>query len=243
VARWPPWETFAGMKVIVVGASGMLGQGVLRECLLDPGVGEVLVVGRRPLGQRDAKLVERVVPDLTDLSAIEPELAGYDACFFCLGVTSVGMTEDAYRKVTYDITAAFVRALSARSPGLTFVFVSGRGTDGTEKGKVMWARVKGAAENVVLKAGFKAAYMFRPGVIQPLHGIRSRTTAYRILYALFSPLFLLMKLFAPRSITTTENVGRAMLEAASRGAPKTYLENPDINDLAGLARASRGASV
>jgi uncharacterized protein YbjT (DUF2867 family) len=225
------------MKVIVVGATGMVGQGVLRECLRDPGVERVLVVGRRPLGQSAPKLVERIVPDLTDLTAIESDLAGLDACFFCLGVTSVGMTEEAYRKVTLDITAAFAKALARQSPGLTFVFVSGRGTDSTEKGKVMWARVKGAAENVVLGAGFKAAYMFRPGVIQPLHGIQSRTTAYRILYALFSPLFMLLKLLAPRSITTTEGVGRAMLEAARRGAPKTFLENPDINDLARAARA------
>ena len=210
----------------------MVGQGVLRECLLDPGVERVLVVGRRTLGQTDPKLVERVVPDLTDLSSVEADLAGLDACFFCLGVTSVGLTEEAYRKVTYDITVAFVQALARRSPGLTFVFVSGRGTDSTEKGKVMWARVKGAAENVVLKAGFKAAYLFRPGVIQPLHGIRSRTTAYRVLYTLFSPVFALQKAVSPRSITTTENVGRAMIAAARRGAPKTILENGDINDLA-----------
>jgi uncharacterized protein YbjT (DUF2867 family) len=224
------------MKVIVVGATGMVGQGVLRECLLDPGVERVLVVGRRSLGQSDAKLVERVVPDLTDLAAIEGELAGYDACFFCLGVTSVGLKEDQYRKVTYDITAAFVRALARQSPGLTFVFVSGRGTDSTEKGPVMWARIKGAAENLVLQGGFKAAYMFRPGVIQPLHGIRSRTPAYRILYTLFSPVFALMKLFSPSSIATTETIGRAMLVAARGGASKTILENADINALAAQAR-------
>lgn len=214
----------------------MVGQGVLRECLLDPGVERVLVVGRRSLGQSDAKLVERVVPDLTDLAAIEGELAGYDACFFCLGVTSVGLKEDQYRKVTYDITAAFVRALARQSPGLTFVFVSGRGTDSTEKGPVMWARVKGAAENLVLQGGFKAAYMFRPGVIQPLHGIRSRTPAYRILYMLFSPVFALMKLFSPSSIATTETIGRAMLVAARGGASKTILENADINELAAQTR-------
>jgi uncharacterized protein YbjT (DUF2867 family) len=220
------------MKVIVVGASGMVGQGVLRECLLDPGVERVLVVGRRPLGQTDAKLVERVIPDLADLSSIEGELAGWDACFFCLGVTSVGMTEEAYRKVTYDITAAFAKALARRSPGMTFVFVSGASTDSTEQGRVMWARVKGAAENVVLNAGFKAAFMFRPGLIQPLHGITSRTRAYRIAYALLGPLVSLLRLLFPGSITTTERVGRAMLAAARRGAPKTILENRDINALA-----------
>ena len=229
------------MKVILVGASGMVGQGVLRECLLDPDVERVLAVGRRPLGRTEAKLVDRVVPDLTDLSAIEGDLGGYDACFFCLGVTSVGMTEDAYRKVTYDITAAFAKVLARLDPGMTFVFVSGANTDGTEKGTVMWARVKGAAENVVLKAGFKAAYMFRPGLIQPLHGITSRTRSYRFAYTLLWPLVVLLRWLFPRSVTTTENVGRAMLEAARRGAPKTLLENADINDLARAARA--GASV
>jgi uncharacterized protein YbjT (DUF2867 family) len=224
------------MRVIVVGASGMVGQGVLRECLLDPGVERVLAVGRRPLGKSDPKLVDRVVPDLTDLGPIEDDLAGYDACFFCLGVTSVGMTEEAYRKVTYDITAAFAKTLARLNPGLTFVFVSGRGSDETEKGPTMWARVKGAAENVVRGAGFKATFMFRPGLIQPLHGITSRTRGYRLAYALLWPIVSLMKLLSPRSVTTTENVGRAMLEAARRGAPKPYLENGDIND---LARASR----
>jgi uncharacterized protein YbjT (DUF2867 family) len=220
------------MKVIVVGASGMVGQGVLRECLLDPDVERVVTVGRRALGRTDAKLVDRTVPDLTDLASVEADLAGADACFFCLGVTSVGMTEEAYRKVTYDITAAFVKALARVSPGLTFVFVSGRGTDSTEGGPVMWARVKGAAENVVLKAGFKAAYLFRPGIIQPLHGITSRTPAYRVLYVLLWPIVALWKLLSPSSITTTERVGLAMLAAAKRGAPKTILENGDINALA-----------
>jgi uncharacterized protein YbjT (DUF2867 family) len=221
------------MKVIIVGASGMVGQGVLRECLLDPEVERVLVVGRRSLGRSHAKLVERVVPDLTDLSAITGDLAGLDACFFCLGVTSAGLTEEAYRKVTYDLTVAFADALAKASPGLTFVFVSGRGTDETEKGSVMWARVKGAAENHVRKAGFKATYMFRPGIIEPLHGIVSRTRAYRVLYVVLRPLVVLLKLFFPASITSTERVGRAMLVAAKRGAPKAILENPDINALGG----------
>jgi len=224
------------VKVIVVGASGMVGQGVLRECLLAPDVERVLVVGRRALGKTDAKLVERTVSDLADLSSIEGELAGYDACFFCLGVTSAGLKEPEYRKVTYDITAAFAAALARTSPGLTFVFVSGRGTDSTEKGTVMWARVKGAAENLVLGAGFKAAYVFRPGVIQPLHGARSRTAAYRVLYVALTPLVWLLKAVTPSSITTTERVGVAMLEAARRGAPKTILDNGDINALALAAR-------
>jgi uncharacterized protein YbjT (DUF2867 family) len=138
--------------------------------------------------------------------------------------------------VTYDITAAFATTLARQSPGLTFVFVSGRGTDSTEKGPIMWARVKGAAENVVLEAGFKAVYLFRPGIIQPMHGARSRTAAYRFLYVVLTPLVWLLKAVTPGSITTTERVGVAMLEAARRGAPKTILENADINALALSAR-------
>jgi uncharacterized protein YbjT (DUF2867 family) len=226
------------MKVIVVGASGMVGQGVLREALLAPDVERVLVVGRRPLDKlprgselaRD-KLVEKVVPELTDLSAIEGDLAGYDACFFALGVASAGMTEEAYRRVTRDIPAAFAGVLARLNPAMTFVFVSGAGTDGTEKSTTMWARVKGAAENAVLQAGFEKAYMFRPGVIQPMHGVVSRTTAYRVFYALLWPLVLLLKAFTS-SVTTTERIGRAMLVAARRGAPQTYLQNRDINALA-----------
>lgn len=224
------------MKVIIVGASGMVGQGALREALLAPDVERVLVVGRRPLdelprGTTRDKLVEKVVPDLTDLSAIEGDLAGYDACFFALGVASAGMTEDAYRRITRDIPAAFATVLARLNPAMTFCFVSGAGTDGTEKGRVMWARVKGAAENAVLQAGFKAAYMFRPGIIQPLHGIVSRTPVYRIFYALLWPLVLLLKAFTS-SVTTTERIGRAMLVAARKGAPQKYLQNRDINALA-----------
>jgi uncharacterized protein YbjT (DUF2867 family) len=227
------------MKVVVVGASGMVGQGVLRECLLDSEVERVLVIGRRALGRADAKLVERVVPDLTNLSAIEGDLTGWDACFFCIGVTSVGMTEEAYRKVTYDITVAVGEPLARLNPGMTFVFVSGAGTDSTERGPRMWARVKGASENAILKMPFKAAYMFRPGLIQPLHGIVSRTRAYRVAYVALAPVVALLRLLFPGAITTTERIGRAMLEAAKRGAPKTVLENRDINDLAAKELAAR----
>jgi uncharacterized protein YbjT (DUF2867 family) len=226
------------MKVIVVGASGMVGHGALREALLAPDVERVLVVGRRPLDklprgaeQAREKLVEKVVPDLTDLTAIEGDLAGYDACFFALGVASAGMTEDAYRRITRDIPAAFATVLARLNPAMTFCFVSGAGTDGTEKSSTMWARVKGAAENAVLQAGFKAAYMFRPGVIQPMHGVVSRTPAYRIFYAFLWPLVLLLKAFTS-SVTTTERIGRAMLVAARKGAPQKYLQNRDINALA-----------
>ena len=219
------------MKVLLFGATGMIGQGVLRECLLDPGVEEVLAVGRAATGQRHEKLRELVRDDLLDLSEVEGELAGFDACFFCLGVSSAGMAEEAYRRVTYDITVAVAQTLSRLNPGMTFVYVSGAGADGTGRSSVMWARVKGEAENAVLGMPFRAAYVFRPAFIQPLHGIRSRTTFYRAFYAVAGPLFPLLKAVAPKYVTTTERVGRAMLEAARRGAPKSVLENRDIDAL------------
>jgi uncharacterized protein YbjT (DUF2867 family) len=209
----------------------MVGQGVLRECLLDPDIQSVLTIGRSATGQTHPKLREIVHENLFDFSAIEPQLTGLDACFFCLGVTSAGMTEEAYRRVTYDITVAAAGTLVRLNPGMTFLFVSGAGTDSTEQGRVMWARVKGAAENALLKLPFKAAYMFRPGFIQPLHGIKSKTAAYRLFYALGAPLLPVLKTLFPKYVTTTEQLGRAMITAAKRGAPKVILESPDINRL------------
>jgi uncharacterized protein YbjT (DUF2867 family) len=219
------------MDVVIFGASGMVGQGVLRECLLDPGVRRVVTVGRTPAGQQHAKLQEIVHADLLDLSPIESSLTGLDACFYCLGVTSAGMTEEAYTRVTYDMTVSVASTLSRLNPQMTFVFVSGASTDSTEKGRVMWARVKGRAENAVLRFPFKAAYMFRPGVIQPLHGIRSKTRSYRVLYAIARPVFPLLKLLFPRAITTTEQIGRAMLAVVRDGASSIILEQADINRL------------
>src|SRR5882757_9321137 len=160
------------MKVILFGATGMVGQGVLRECLVDPGVTGVLVVGRSPTGQSNAKLREIRHDNFLDFSAIEPQLTGFDACFFCLGVSSIGMTEERYRAITYDITLAAAKTLVRLNPGMVFTYVTGRSTDSTEQGPVRWARVKGKTENDLLKLPFKAAYMFRPAGIQPLHGVR-----------------------------------------------------------------------
>jgi uncharacterized protein YbjT (DUF2867 family) len=219
------------MKAIVFGATGMVGQGVLRQCLLDPAVEHVLTVGRAATGQQHAKLRELTVPDLTDFSAVEEQLSGYDACFYCLGVASSGMAEDAYTRITYDMPVAAARVLAARNPGLTFVHVSGAGVDSSEQSRVMWARVKGRAENAILRMPFKAAYVFRPAFIRPLHGIRSRTRLYRAFYAVAGPLFPLLKALFPGRITTTEQMARAMISAAREGAPKAVLESADINAL------------
>ena len=228
------------MKVILFGASGMVGQGVLRECLLDAGVEKMLCVGRSPLGRQDPKLQELVLKDLYDLSPVESQLAGLDACFFCLGVTSAGMSEADYRRVSYELTLAAARPLSRLNPGMTFIYVSGQGTDSSEQGRVMWARVKGATENALFALPFKAAYMFRPGIIRPLHGIRSKTALYQAFYTLLGPLLGLVAWIAPDSLTSTEQVGRAMLKAAREGSPKKLLENRDINRLSARCPGSGG---
>jgi uncharacterized protein YbjT (DUF2867 family) len=217
------------MKVILFGATGMVGQGCLRECLLDPGVESVLAVGRSPTGQRHAKLREIVHDDFLDFSKIESELAGYDACFFCLGVSSVGMSEERYRQLTYDITLAAATTLAKLNPGMVFIYVSGRSTDSTERGGLMWARVKGKTENDLLKLPFKAAYMFRPAGIQPLHGIRSKTGWVQAIYVAAAPLLTWLNRVAPKYMTTTEQVGRAMIKVARDGYPKPVLESEDIN--------------
>jgi uncharacterized protein YbjT (DUF2867 family) len=224
-------QVHPGMKVILFGATGMVGQGVLRECLLDASVACVLAIGRSPTGQRHAKLREIVHDNFLDYSAIESELAGYDACFFCLGVSSVGMNEERYRHLTYDITLAAARTLARLNPQMVFVYVTGRGTDSSEKGSLMWARVKGKTENDLLKLPFKAAYMFRPAGIQPLHGIRSKTAWVQAIYVAAAPLLSLLNRVAPKYMTTTEQVGRAMIKVARAGFARPVLESEDINSL------------
>jgi uncharacterized protein YbjT (DUF2867 family) len=219
------------VNAIVFGGTGMVGQGVLRECLLDPDVVYVLSIVRTPSGQRDPKLRELAHEDFLDFSPIESELTGFDAAFFCLGVTSAGKTEEQYSRVTYDITMAAAQPLARLNPDMTFVFVSGAGTDGTEHGRVMWARVKGKTENALLKLPFKAAYMFRPGVIQPMHGVKSSTALYRIPYLILRPVMPWLRRRFPQYVTTTEQLGRAMIAVAKHGAPKPVLENADINKL------------
>jgi uncharacterized protein YbjT (DUF2867 family) len=217
------------MKVILFGATGMVGQGVLRECLADPGIESVLVVGRSATGQRHAKLREIIHDNFVDYSAIELQLTGYDACFFCLGVSSIGMSEERYRHLTYDITMAAATTLARLNPGMVFTYVSGRGTDSSERGSLMWARIKGKTENDLLKLPFKAAYMFRPAGIQPLHGVRSKTGWVQAIYVATSPLLTLLTRVAPQYMTTSEQLGRAMIKVARDGYPKPLLESEDIN--------------
>jgi uncharacterized protein YbjT (DUF2867 family) len=219
------------MNVLIFGATGMVGQGVLRECLLDQDVQLVQTIGRSPTGLEHPKLREIVHRDMTSYASLDDQLSGFDACFFCLGVSSSGMKEDEYERMTYGITIAAAEALSRLNPQMTFIYVSGAGTDSSERGRIMWARVKGRTENALLRLPFKAAYMFRPGIIEPLHGARSKTAAYRIGYALMGPLLPLLRRVFPNSILTTEQIGLAMLSVAKHGAPKQILESKDIRDL------------
>jgi uncharacterized protein YbjT (DUF2867 family) len=219
------------VNVILFGATGMVGQGVLRECLLDADVESVLSVGRSPTSQAHAKLHEIVHGNFTDFSAIESELTGYDACFFCLGVSSVGMDAERYRHLTYDITMAAATILVRLNPGMMFTYVTGRSTDSTEQGPLRWARVKGKTENDLLKLPFKAAYMFRPAGIQPLHGVKSKTAWINAIYVVAAPLLSWLNRVAPSYMTTSEQLGRAMIKVARDGYPKSVLESEDINRL------------
>ena len=220
------------MKVIIFGATGMVGSGVLKECLDDPGVQSVLVVGRRTCGITHEKLCEIIPPDFFDYTEIRSGLAACDACFFCLGVSAAGLSEKDYYRVTYALTMTAAETLAALNPNLTFCYVSGAGTDSTERGRFMWARVKGKTENQLLRLPFKAAFMFRPGFIQPLKGVRSKTRLYQVFYSLLSPIYPFLKWLLPKHVTTTENVGRAMIRVAEAGYSKVILDSHDINELA-----------
>jgi uncharacterized protein YbjT (DUF2867 family) len=220
------------VNILIFGATGMVGGGVLRECLNAPDVDRVATVGRTATAVRHPKLVEVTAPDLMNLEPVAPELSGFDACFFCLGVSSLGMDEAAYTRTTYDLTLAVATVLARLNPRMTFVYVSGAGTDSTERGRSMWARVKGRTENALQRLPFVAVYLFRPGIIQPLHGVRSKTRSVRVVYALTRPLLPLLRALFPRQVLTTESIGRAMLAVARRGAPKKILETGDIEALA-----------
>ncbi|MFB6827495.1 NAD-dependent epimerase/dehydratase family protein [Streptomyces hydrogenans] len=219
------------MRIIVFGATGMVGQGVLEACLREEEVTEVLVVGRTPTGRSHPKLRELHHEDFTDFTAVKDQLAGYDACFYCLGTSAVGMSEADYRVVSFDFPLAAARALLAAAPGAAFCYVTGAGTDGTGKTRMMWARVKGQAENALLELSPRA-YMFRPAVIVPLPGTKAKTKSYVLLYRIVTPLYPLLRRLIPRYVTTSLQLGQAMLQATRHGSPRRVLETADINHLA-----------
>jgi uncharacterized protein YbjT (DUF2867 family) len=222
------------VNVLIFGATGMVGDGVLHDCLADPRVTSVLVIGRSPLGVSHPKLREMRRLDFFDYRDVMRDLESIDACFFCLGVSSVGMSESEYSRQTFDLTLGAARALAAAHPRATFCYVSGQGTDSSERGRTMWARVKGKTENALLALPLKT-YLFRPGFIRPRAGKKSKTRLYRLAYAVAAPLYPLLYRFAPSQVTTSENMGRAMINAAAVGNEKKVLENTDINALALLS--------
>jgi uncharacterized protein YbjT (DUF2867 family) len=219
------------VRAIVFGATGMVGKGVLLECLEDTRVDSLLAVGRGSTGIVHPKMQEILQGDFFDLAPIQSRFAGYDACFFSVGVSALGLSEEKYHRLTYDLTLAAARSIVEVSPNLTFCYVSGAGTDSTERGRTMWARVKGKTENALLALPFKAAYMFRPGFIVPLKGVRSKTPLYQTFYSILGPLLPVLRRAFPRHVTTTVIVGRAFIEVVTKGYPRRVLEMEDINAL------------
>jgi uncharacterized protein YbjT (DUF2867 family) len=219
------------MKAIILGSTGMVGKAVLLECLADSRIEKVLVINRKPLNITHSKLAVVIHDNFYDFSSLKTQLGQYDACFFCLGISSVGLSEDKYRKITFDLTLAFANIFIAANPAAVFCYVSGTGTDSSEHGKIMWARVKGKTENDVMKLGFRDTYMFRPGYIQPFKGVRARSAIVNVLYVIFTPLYYILKPFT-NSVTDSVSLGKAMINAATKGHSKKILENRDINELA-----------
>ena len=220
------------IRAIITGATGMIGKGVLLECLDHPDVEQVLAVSRRPLDIQHPRLSNVIHNNFMDLSAIRDQLTGYNACFFCLGVSATGMSEGDYDQVTRQLTLNFAENVLIQNPDITFCYISGAGTDSSEGGRMMWARVKGKTENQLLAMPFKKAYMFRPAFIQPMKGIRSSTKLYNVIYDMMKPFYPIIKKF-PKYSTTTVKLGNAMINAASMGYEKSILESAEINILSG----------
>jgi uncharacterized protein YbjT (DUF2867 family) len=218
------------IRVIITGVTGMVGEGVLFECLGHPDVEKVLMVNRRPYALQHPKLAELIVPDLFDLDAVKPQLSGYNACFFCAGISSVGLKEPEYRRITYDLTLNFARTLAGLNPDMVFDYVSGALTDSTEKGKIMWARVKGKTENDLRKLPFKSVYNFRPGFMKATEGQKNVKSYYRFI----GPLYPLLRVIMPGQVSTLRAVALAMINTVLSGYPKNILEIKDIKELAGL---------
>jgi uncharacterized protein YbjT (DUF2867 family) len=217
------------LKVLILGSSGMVGKGVLLECIDSTDVESVLLINRSPIDIKHSKINEIIHKDFTDFSSIENEFKQLDACYFTLGVSSAGMNEKKYSSITYDLTLAAAKSLVKGNKNMTFIYVSGSGTDTSEKGRIMWARVKGRTENAILNMGFKYAFMYRPGYIQPMKGIRSKTALYNSLYVVSAPLYPLLNKIVPKHLTTTEKVGKSMINVSLRPFPDKYLSNSDIN--------------
>ena len=215
-------------KVIITGATGMVGKGVLLECLDHEAIGEVLVIGRHSVGMEHPKLRELTHKDFSDFSAVKDRLRGYDGCFYCLGISAAGLKEAEYRRITYDFAMALATQLFEDNPDMTFTYVSGQGTDSSEKGRMMWARVKGKTENDLLGMGFRQAFMFRPGAIIPLRGIKSRTKSYQFMYDYFMWLVKGIKAVAPNSVVNTTQIGLAMINGMLKGYDKKILAPKDI---------------
>jgi len=222
-----------GYKVIITGATGMVGKGVLLECIDHEAIDKILVVNRSSLGLSHAKVQEVLIEDFFDLSEILEQMKGYDACFFCLGISAIGLSEAKYTRITLDLTINFAQNFLAQNPNSIFCYVSGTGTDSSEHGRTMWARVKGKTENELLAMQFRKAYMFRPGYIQPLRGIKSKTNWYAALYLVFKPVYHILKHF-PSTATNTTHMGLAMINALKGTYPETILENKQINELAAI---------
>jgi len=220
------------MKVIITGATGMVGKGILLECLNHESVDEVLIIGRNPIDIQHSKLKELIHNDFSSFSDVATELSGYDACFFSLGISAKGLKEKEYKRITYDFTLSLANILLKLNPEITFNYVSGEGTDSSEKGRMMWARVKGKTENDLLHLGFKQAFMFRPGAIIPLRGIKSRTRLYQFMYNYFIWLVKLIKFLAPNSVVNTTQIGLAMINSVLKGYDKKVLTPKDILVLA-----------
>lgn len=218
------------MKVIITGSTGMVGKAVLLECIDDTRVDEILLINRHPLGIANPKVKEVIHKDFMDFTAIREQLNGYDLCCHCMGVSSAGMSEEQYSKLTFGISEALANTLYSTNPDMVFNYVTGTGTDSTEKGSTMWARVKGKTENMILHKGFKDAYMFRPGIIIPERGIESKTSLYNILYIIARPIFPLLKKL--KSVTTTTNIGKAMINTYYHPQQLKHLEGKDINEMA-----------
>ncbi len=217
------------MKVLIFGATGMVGGGALRECLQASDVELVQTVGRAPSGQTHPKLRDMVHAEMWNYHGVEQQLSGFDACFFCIGVTSSGMSEKNYRHLTYDMTLAAASTLAQLNPTMVFVYVSAMGADSKGSSRIMWERVRGDTENALLKLPFRGVYILRPGMIEPMDGIKSRTAAYRWFYALTSPVLPLLRRAMPNHVLSTRQMGQAMLKLVRRGASGRVLESADIN--------------